>query len=787
MNIKWMALMLMGAAPALGLQPSELALIVNENSPTSLEMANHYQQFYDLPPENIFYVSVARRSPTAVFEQDLGSFREQVLNPVLKAISDRGLSDRILAWAYSADFPVKVIEAGKPAVSLQGATLTRGRIPGKEMIDTAQYVSPFFAGNADAATWIGIPNSLASLPPNGSIPSIMIGYAEARGLTQEEMISLFHRSRLANGTFPRGSVWFVTRNDIRSQCREWQYPVMASELARNGITTGITNSIPFGCADIIGLMIGAQAPEVWLMKPLMAGAMADHLTSGAALFDWPYQLKLTEWLRLGAAGAAGTVSEPYANWMKFPAASFYHYYLSGCSLLESFFQSVRCPLQLLIVGDPLASPFARTLPARLLLVPTGTNDQYSFLLDTPLPHAANRVTLDGQEVAVNTIFPWRTPKSSLSAGYHELRVTLTTTGTVANHGQAMSGFEHALPGRQVQIKPPLETKMDYQHPPAITITCAEKPASLAVYQGWRLLAELPAATQTIWQINTRQTGAGPVSIQVLARYPDKSTVRSAPLRINLEPMNRPPQLDNLVVQTNNSSRIFTPVFSDPEGDVVSCKWAYSVTDWLTNQIVQAGSTCAAIGPGGSIQRLGISNTNTLLLDGLALEDETYINLVFSLPLRDPAGYQVGIVFNYKNPAHYSFWGLHGDSSSWVCCRVDDGTPSIVMQQGRPVRPEVPYHLRLAKTRSGPWRCSLQPETLGGEMPFIHGASVGFLFRGPAVDIRTITCWPPLQGNGRVDPEGRLHSPGEPELAKLRLFLYDSLDAYTEAYVPALRP
>ncbi len=71
------------------------------------------------------------------------------------------------------------------------------------------------------------------------------------------------------------------------------------------------------------------------------------------------QTPLTEFLKHGAAGASGTVTEPFAIQAKFPTPFIQVNYASGCTLAEAFYQSVTGPYQLLIVGDPLAQPWRR--------------------------------------------------------------------------------------------------------------------------------------------------------------------------------------------------------------------------------------------------------------------------------------------------------------------------------------------------------------------------------------------------------------------------------------------
>ena len=72
---------------------------------------------------------------------------------------------------------------------------------------------------------------------------------------------------------------------------------------------------------------------------------------------------LTDLIRHGAAGASGTVAEPYAIAAKFPSPFIHVHYVRGASMVEAFYQSVSGPYQLLIVGDPLCRPWSKTAGA----------------------------------------------------------------------------------------------------------------------------------------------------------------------------------------------------------------------------------------------------------------------------------------------------------------------------------------------------------------------------------------------------------------------------------------
>jgi uncharacterized protein (TIGR03790 family) len=66
------------------------------------------------------------------------------------------------------------------------------------------------------------------------------------------------------------------------------------------------------------------------------------------------------WIRQGATGSFGSVSEPCSLLEKFPDIRvLFAHYLRGETLLESYWKSVAMPGQGLFIGEPLSRPFAR--------------------------------------------------------------------------------------------------------------------------------------------------------------------------------------------------------------------------------------------------------------------------------------------------------------------------------------------------------------------------------------------------------------------------------------------
>lgn len=432
-----MLLLLLLAQSAFALGPHEILLLANRNSPRSLELAREYAALRQVPAANL----VALDLPAA---PDLGmspdDFTRLILKPAQEAAVRQGVADHILAWVYSLDFPIRF--SSTPPVSLQGITLVKGKLPPTDDIARGTYVSPLFAG-PDNPAHPGFPSQSldAQHAWQGSampLPSMMLGFMGPHGNTRAEITACLQAGARSDRTRPEGTVAIVTNSDVRSLCRQWQAAPAASELARLGLATLVTNDTPQQALALTGIMTGAAqvpglAPGRFTFRP---GAIADNLTSFGAAFDNNGQTKLTEWIRAGATAAAGTVTEPLSIWAKFPTARVFAHPVAGCTILESYYQATRCPLQLLIIGEPLACPWGPAsgisldgLPAgplaerRVVSANLDTREseffnRFMFLLDGKTLQAASRnaeVTLD---------------PAAIPAGKHKLRVVAYGVGSV---------------------------------------------------------------------------------------------------------------------------------------------------------------------------------------------------------------------------------------------------------------------------------------------------------------------------------------------------------------------
>lgn len=362
MKAGWSLLVLIltvsGAAFALG--PHEVLVLANGKSPDSVEIAKEFVRLRNVPQINMVRLDLPAAGKGSLARISPQDFTRLIWAPATRVMRERGIEDHILAWIYSVDFPVTVDTS--PQISIQGITFLRNRPSDPEDVRKGTYSSPLFAGPNGPESMAHFPQTFDVyrrwLGDDMPLPSMMLGYMEERGNTRETVLKCLANGVASDGTKPEGTVFFVTSDDVRSRCRQWQFPSARRKLRSLGVESVITDKFPSGQANIIGLLMGAAQVNPGQDNSYLPGCMAEHLTSAAAIFHSGSQTKLSAWIKAGATASAGTVTEPFSAWMKFPNARFFVHYASGCCMIESFFQSIRCPLQILLIGEPLARPWA---------------------------------------------------------------------------------------------------------------------------------------------------------------------------------------------------------------------------------------------------------------------------------------------------------------------------------------------------------------------------------------------------------------------------------------------
>jgi len=509
---------------AAGGGPENVLLVVNANNNNSKEIANHYIQLRKIPPNNVVYID---------WEGDIewapvSKFRSKLLTPILEAIEERGLEFQIDYVVYSSGFPwgIKLGELfpdNKPPqgvranASLTGATYLWQLVQTKNLSilspNTNWYVPAGAANNISTCQQIGnVPSrgfrAGIAWAPNGQpakkanlgqryFLSTMLGVTSGRGNTVKEITSYLNRAALADGRRPRGTIYFVKNGDVRSKTRHECYDEVAQQLRQLGVSAQVIwGRIPEGAHDILGMMVGtANFDLAKADDTILPGAICEHLTSfGGSLKLKEAHTPLTEFLRYGAAGASGTVSEPGAVQAKFPLPSMHIHYVRGCSLAESFYQSIAAPYQLLIVGDPLCQPWASFPTVSVEGVEPDQEVRGTLSITPSSADAPGRrvavfeIYVDGRLVARSE------PGNRLSLdttrlldGYHELRVIGVAGDAIATQGRAIVPFVVNNHDRSVELS---------------VVERDDASSSIVV----RLFARQPDASQIVMMQNGRKVG-----------------------------------------------------------------------------------------------------------------------------------------------------------------------------------------------------------------------------------------------------------------------------------------
>jgi hypothetical protein len=331
-----------------------------------------------------------------------------------------------------------------------------------EKMDAADYEIQSPRAFHRATGWPASGEPVAGLPGAHYLLSTMLAMTSGRGNSVREAIENLRRSAAADGTRPKGTIYYLQNGDIRSTTRQWGFRPAAKKLRQLGVAAEVVPGIlPKDKPDVAGAMIGA-ADFHWKAcgSTILPGAICEHLTSfGGMLHEAAGQTPVSELIRAGAAGTSGTVTEPFAIQNKFPTPLVHYFYASGCSLAEAFYQSVAAPYQLLIVGDPLCQPWARIPRFSVEGISAGAKVRGAVTLR---PKATGDVKmgryelyLDGRRLGViHETGEAKIDSTLLPDGCHELRVVAVAAGLIETQSGAIFPILVDNRGLAMDVGPP---------------------------------------------------------------------------------------------------------------------------------------------------------------------------------------------------------------------------------------------------------------------------------------------------------------------------------------------
>ncbi len=372
--------------------------------------------------------------------------------------------------------------------------------------------------------------------------STVLGVTAGRGNTREEVIANLARSRAADGRNPNGTFFFSRTSDVRSTTRQPQFPQALKTLRRMGFRAEMTPEVmPKNRDRVLGVTLGSPRLD-WSASGsrFEPGALADNLTSfGGILAAKASQTPLTDFLAQGAAGASGTVVEPLSIPNKFPDANLHVHYAKGCTLAESFYQSVQAPFQLLIVGDPLCAPWAKFPKFSVAGLTEGQQLTSDFSLkmtpDKDSPAIRHfEVFLDG--IKGNRDIPpgekINLRLNSLTDGYHEIRIAALDKTMIRTKASKTIGFEVNANGKYVNLKAPGNGQ--YQLNRTITLEAETNVGDqIDIYQNSRVLGSITGQEGSL-TLDCSELGQGPSRLQAVV-MDGGQRIASQPLEVEIVP------------------------------------------------------------------------------------------------------------------------------------------------------------------------------------------------------------------------------------------------------------
>lgn len=545
----WGGFLLSAQICSAGGGPENVLLVVNSNSEASKTVANHYIDLRKIPANNVFYL----KFPAGKATIPSNLFEQRILAPILQEIEKRKLTKQIDCVVYSCDFPWRVDfrkqfasenlgRSFTPMCSLTSATYLYAFVQQhrKEMfgLNANFYAAPFdplvVVSRAFRANYRwSLGGKRAGQEGLPYMMSAMLGVNTVPGNTVSEIVWNLQRTVPADGSAPGGTIYFAANKTIRSKVRDQDFPAAVRLIQLGGVRAQIVQEFfPQNKQDMAGVTCGhSNVSPAGSGSRFLSGAFCDNLTSaGGQFLPDKGQTIISEFLRMGAAGACGTVVEPTAIPQKFPNASLHVHYVHGCSLAESFYQAVASPFQQILVGDPLCQPWAKIpkvavtgigegefTKGEVEIVPTATGMQQ--------PVASFQLFVDG--TLQQNIFPgerFKLDTTKLADGYHEVRVVATDNTPIETQGRWI-GSLNVKNGRD-----------------AIQLSLASGTESPIL--NFRLSATQPTPTSIVWNgievakvasgegpftIEKSRLGSGPVTLMAVAE--GENGLRSLPLRV----------------------------------------------------------------------------------------------------------------------------------------------------------------------------------------------------------------------------------------------------------------
>jgi uncharacterized protein (TIGR03790 family) len=315
------------APAAAGLQPSQLAIVVNDDEPNSVTIGEYYRQARDIPLRNVVHVNIPGKPHKITAEQ----FRR--LDQLIELQLPPGIEAVVMVWTA----PYAVECNSITSAYTQGLDLGLCEKPCGPSKPNAYFNASSPRPREDFNL------RLSMLLPTESV---------------EDAKALIARGKASGFRLQPATAYYLVTSETARNSRAIFFPrSMRVPQAQLTIKTLRADSIA-DVNDIIIYQTGVARVAQLDTLQFVPGALADHLTSVGGDLLGKDQMSSLRWLEAGATASYGSVSEPCNYWQKFPQPTvLLKHYLSGVTAIEAYWRSVAWPAQGVFIGEPLAAPY----------------------------------------------------------------------------------------------------------------------------------------------------------------------------------------------------------------------------------------------------------------------------------------------------------------------------------------------------------------------------------------------------------------------------------------------
>lgn len=313
--------------PPIGLRSQDLALIVNDADPASVEIGRYYASRRGIAAERVVHVSF----PAGQVAMSTADFRR--VQAEVQARVPASVQAYALAWTLPYRVECMSVTSAfalgfDRSYCAEGCRITRP--------------SPYFDSPSNEP-----------FKDHGLRPAMMLAGRDVAGVK-----AMIDRGVRSDQRWPAGTGYLLSTGDRNRNVRAVSYDAVARRLVAAYAIKRVNADALEDRPDVMFYFTGVQRVAALTSNRFLDGAAADHLTSVAGMLTDSSQMSALEWLAAGATGSYGNTTEPCNYREKFPEIGVVMgRYLGGETLIEAYWKSVRMPGQGVFVGEPLARPF----------------------------------------------------------------------------------------------------------------------------------------------------------------------------------------------------------------------------------------------------------------------------------------------------------------------------------------------------------------------------------------------------------------------------------------------